>query len=145
MTKLFVYDSLLLPEIREKLIGKKEEGKEAILNGFKRVCVLGEDYPALIRQKGHCVKGEILFNVDETTLKLLTIFEGDEHDLRYVSAEIEGKQVSTQVFLWKTGLDYTIDTEWSLEKFEKESLENYVHVIVPETIQRFHETNFELF
>lgn len=145
MDNLFVYGSLLFPEIRDRLVGKKVEIIDAKLNGFKRVCVLGEDYPALTRKKGHTVQGELLLDIDDPTMKLLTLFEGDEYDLKHVTAELSDKQVLAHAFLWKTGLEYTLDSEWGLKNFRKESLAHYINIIVPEIIQFYRETDFELF
>lgn len=50
MMNVFVYGSLLFPEIAEGLSGQKLEWQDATLNGYSRLALKGADYPAIIKK-----------------------------------------------------------------------------------------------
>ena len=79
MQHLFVYGSLLFPELIEKLTGKNFSFLPAVLFGFQRLAVKDSDYPAIVPEVNKKVDGMLVLDVDRKSMKIFTYFEGDEY------------------------------------------------------------------
>ncbi len=137
MTNVFVYGSLLFPEIAEGLCRQKLSAESAVLNGFARFALKGADYPAIIRKENSKVKGKVLLNLDERALELLTFYEGDEYELIPVKVELSEESVDALVFVWTGGNEFLETFDWNAERFNKESLEFYRDEVIPATIKEY--------
>jgi gamma-glutamylcyclotransferase (GGCT)/AIG2-like uncharacterized protein YtfP len=65
MKQLFVYGTLLFPEIVEKLTGKQFKTSSAVIRKFARKRIVGCNYPAIIEDLYSEVKGILIQDVDE--------------------------------------------------------------------------------
>ena len=137
MQHIFVYGSLLFPEIVEGLTGKSFETQKAVLKNFERHAVAGCDYPAILQKKNAEVKGVLLLNVDCKSLKILTFYEGDEYEQKTVEVESETKKINALVFVWKGENSVLLSEDWEEGKFKKESIKYYINKVVPETVKEF--------
>ena len=137
MQHLFVYGSLLFPELTEKLTGKTFKSVVAILSGFKRFALKGCDYPAIIPKNSSDVEGLLLLNVDEESMKILTFFEGGEYKKQDVVVTSEKKKYTATAFVWAKSELYPEDFDWDLNTFRKASLQFYLEKVVPETVKEF--------
>lgn len=124
--KLFVYGTLQFPEILKRLTGKIFTMKPATLNGFKRCCVKGCDYPALIETKDAITNGIILENVDEKSLKAIDYFEGDEYEKTGVTVLVNGLEVSAITYVWVAEKKRLECTDWDRSFFESNFLIKYL-------------------
>ncbi|MEF2175157.1 MAG: gamma-glutamylcyclotransferase family protein [Candidatus Absconditabacteria bacterium] len=83
MTNLFVYGTLMYPEIVFALTGKYFRSQEAILSNYKRYAIrygnITSPYPGIIPFNNSLVHGNILFDVDEYSLQILDFFEDSEY------------------------------------------------------------------
>ena len=141
MKNLFVYGSLLFPEIVNELTGSNFQSKPAILKDYTRVLVHGADYPAIIKEKKTEVEGMILFNVDSAALNIISFYEGGDYDKVLVTVNENGYKIPALTFVWRSEIDYLSDESWSMEHFKKESLDYYLKEIVPLTLKTYYETN----
>ncbi len=137
MCNLFVYGTLLSPEIVRSLTGKKFLSTPAKLQHFKRYIVKSCDYPAIIPFTDSVIMGMILENVDADSLKLIEFYEGDEYTRKKVIAIAGEKEMAVYAFLWKSETHLLEEKDWDLEIFESNSLKNYLEKIIPETIKSF--------
>ena len=137
MQNLFVYGTLLFPEITEKLTGKSFETLPAILKGYKMYCVKDCDYPAIINEEGAETKGKILLNIDDFDLKILSVYEGDEYEWRKIKVLCNDKLEDAITFVWSNGVDRLESRGWDFADFQKERLEYYLDVIIPDTLDDF--------
>jgi gamma-glutamylcyclotransferase (GGCT)/AIG2-like uncharacterized protein YtfP len=137
MQHLFVYGTLLLPEILKGLTGKSFKTEKAILNGFKRCGIYGCDYPALIPAPDSSVEGQLVFNVDEKSMEILSFYEGTDYEQIEVEVFIQNQQEKATLFVWKSDLEYLGDQDWDKKKFEQNSLSLYLNKIIPETVKEF--------
>ncbi len=131
MQNLFVYGTLLSSEITEKLTGKTFKTLHAVLEGYKMYCVKGCDYPAIIMEEGAETIGKILVNIDDSDLKILSVFEGDEYEKREVKVLCNNKYEDALTFVWANDKDFLVNREWDFEDFQKNRLKFYLDVIVP--------------
>ncbi len=138
MQNIFVYGTLLSPVILEKLTGKSFKTSEAVLFGYKRYCVKNCDYPAIIQQEGSKITGLMIENIDDSTLDLLSFYEGDEYVKERVTINLNGKSTDAFTFVWVHGNEFLENEEWDFRGFEKSSFEHYLDVVIPDTLEEFY-------
>lgn len=76
---LFVYGTLMFPEIRAAVGGQRLAAVPALLPGHRREGVRGEAYPAIIRDPRASVTGCLLRGVGRPALRRIDAFEGPEY------------------------------------------------------------------
>ena len=126
MQNIFVYGTLLSPEITKKLTGKSFETVPASLKGFKIYCVKDCDYPAIVPENGADTSGKIIINVDDIDLIILSLYEGDEYKQRKVKVLCNNKMVDALTFVWVIGNESLENREWDFEGFQRERLDFYL-------------------
>ncbi|WP_319499859.1 gamma-glutamylcyclotransferase family protein [uncultured Draconibacterium sp.] len=141
MMNVFVYGSLLFPEIAEGLCGKKLKSEEATLRGYSRFALKEADYPAIIKKNNAKVKGKVLLNLDENAIYLLTFYEGDDYGMAPVKVETNSGIVNAVAFVWMAGNEFLEDFDWDEGQFESESLAFYRDEIVPATRAEYYRRN----
>ncbi|KAM0264281.1 hypothetical protein ACHAQJ_000770 [Trichoderma viride] len=136
----FFYGTLMAPEVFFSVCyGDREPPKAiqdlhtftpAILDGYCRHRVRFADYPAIIAEEGHCVRGMYATGLTEANLQKLDDFEGNEYErintkvrlLKWVGdKEVEGdlKEASVYVFL---NADELEKREWDFEEFREKKM-----------------------
>ncbi len=138
MQNFFVYGTLLSTEIVKKLTGKSFKTFEAVLSGYKRYSVKGCDYPAIIQNDNSETKGLLINNLDDSSLDIISFYEGDEYEKKKVTVLTGGKPETALAFIWGKGEEYLENENWDLYRFEKESLDHYLNVVIPETLEEFY-------
>jgi len=137
MQHVFVYGSLLFPEIVKGLTGRSFQTKEAMLNGYHRCAVKDADYPAIVERPGSQVNGKILLNLDNRSYEILRFFEGDEYQCVKVDVQTANGKFSACVFVW-VGVDKMLEqTDWNPELFRENGLADYIDFIIPRTVREF--------
>jgi gamma-glutamylcyclotransferase (GGCT)/AIG2-like uncharacterized protein YtfP len=137
MQNVFVYGSLLFPEIVTGLTGISFSSEQATLPHFKRCGIKEADYPAIIENDGTNVQGKILFDVNEIALKQLAFFEGEDYEILKATAFCNGEKVQVLLFCWIGPHSSLTNEDWDAELFENESLEYYTEVIIPATVKEY--------
>lgn len=128
MADLFVYGTLMFPEVVKELTGNEFITKKAAIAGYVRYGING--IPGIIKKKKSKVTGKLLLDVDNESLNKITFFEGKEYDLNQVIT-LQNKVVKT--FIWNSQIETKI--EWIPEEFER-NIETYIHeVVIPSKIQ----------
>lgn len=138
MQHIFVYGSLLFPEITKKLTGKSFKTFPAILEGYKMYGVRDCDYPAIVQQEGSKTVGLLIENMDDLSLAIISFYEGEEYEKRQVTVNSDSKSTDVLTFVWVNGYEFLVNEEWDFRKFEKSSLEHYLDVVIPETLEAFY-------
>lgn len=141
MMNVFVYGSLLFPEIADGLCGQKLKSKNATLSGYARFALKGADYPAIIKKDNSTMEGKVLLNLDENAIYLLTFYESDEYAIATVKVETGSGIANAITFVWIGGNEFLEDFDWDKEQFESESLEFYRDEIVPATRAEYYRRN----
>ncbi|KAF4120544.1 AIG2-like family [Geosmithia morbida] len=101
----------------------------AILHGYCRHRVKSADYPAIIQEEGHSVRGIYATGLTDANLVKLDYFEGSEYERKGVKVRLvqdgtaltggEEKDAVAYVFLLSNRLERG---EWDFEHFRKEKM-----------------------
>ncbi len=137
MQHVFVYGSLLFPEIVEGLTGRKFEAQDATLQNYVRRAVKNNDYPAVVPFEGEQVSGKILLNVDMRSLEALRFFEGDEYACVDIKVKVNSEEITACIFVWTGDAGALEKGDWDPHIFERKALADYVRYVVPETVNDF--------
>lgn len=138
---LFVYGTLMVPEIQEALLQKKVKSKDAILEGFSANCIIyGQyitEYPFLKPGTGISVKGKIIYPISGMDLSLIKYYEGSEYILANVSVTVDGKDMDVPTFMLKKKDRVEYGPQWEYDKFISEYLESYTTEIIPQLLRNY--------
>ncbi|HKI88295.1 MAG TPA: gamma-glutamylcyclotransferase family protein [Draconibacterium sp.] len=137
MPHIFVYGSLLFPELLTALTGNSFIYSPAILYGFKRFRVKGCDFPAIIEETRSKTEGLLIENVDEKSMEILSFFEGDEYREEKVTIFISDKEITAITFIWGADKSLLVNRDWDANEFKNKSLDYYLDKVVPETLVAF--------
>ena len=135
MQNIFVYGTLLSPEIITKLTGKTFKTTPAVLSGYKKYCVKDFDYPAVIQIDDSITSGMVLENVDDYSLYVISFYEGNEYEKLKVNINLNDESKEVLVFVWVKGQELLENKEWDFHHFQKNKLKYYIDVVIPETIE----------
>lgn len=77
---LFVYGTLIQPQVQQKVIGRLVPGVPDGLEGFQKETIVLEDgvFPILVKAKGSIVKGWVL-QITNTELASIDEYEGSAY------------------------------------------------------------------
>lgn len=110
---LFVYGTLLFPEVLTALLGRCPPARPARLHGHRRLALRGRDYPALVAAEGHTVEG-MLLAVTAAELARLDAYEAEEY--RRVAVRVEdgagAAPVAAWVYLWNGPAGALAERDW---------------------------------
>jgi gamma-glutamylcyclotransferase (GGCT)/AIG2-like uncharacterized protein YtfP len=138
MQNIFVYGTLLSSGIIKKLTGKSFKTFAAVLPGYKLYRVKNCDYPAIIQNEGSEINGLIIENVNDSSLAVISFYEGDEYEKKQVTVFVNGNPEVALAFVWAKEIELLEDTGWDFREFENNSLEHYINIVIPETLKEFH-------
>jgi hypothetical protein len=112
--------------------------KAAMLDDYSRRRVSGEDYPGIMPEQAHCVRGTLATGLTETNLYRLDYFEGSEYEritvkVKILKSEIlsEGKteneveqEVDAFVYIFKNPARLE-EREWDYDEFRRDKLRKW--------------------
>lgn len=137
MKNVFVYGTLLFPEILNGLTGSRFQSVEAVLPGYKRHLVKNGSYPAVVATKNEKVYGKLINDVDQRSLDILRYYEGEDYKCTEAEVIVTEKSLNALVFVWNAELHYLAESDWKIEAFKHDFLQEYIQEVVPETVEAF--------
>lgn len=128
---VFVYGSLMFPEVIRAVTGVEPEYEEATLEGHARRCVRGERYPAVEAAPGASVSGRVYLGLPVDALAILDEYENVDEGV-YVKARLpvrtaDGRTLQAQVYVAGPALDGRLEGDWDPAGF---SLDEYLDEVV---------------
>jgi len=110
--------------------------KPAILHDYCRHRVLHADYPGIIPEKGHTVRGTYVTGLTDGDIWRLDTFEGGQYSRDKVSVVLlidadhdagknEGEVVETETYVFTEGDEWLERVEWDYEVFRKEKMHRW--------------------
>lgn len=110
----------------------------AILHGYCRRRVRYADYPGMIEDAEHAVRGTIVSGISKANLERLDFFEGGQYDRRVVrpkllveegdektgAGNVEGEQIVTESYIYLNKNDLE-DKEWDFSEFKRDKLQKW--------------------
>lgn len=144
MYNIFVYGSLMFPEIVKTMTGNNFERSEAVLKDHKKYRINDPDRdfkgPAMIREEGGQTKGVVLLDVDQSSKNIIEKCE-HEYELDKVLVETNKQEIEALAYIGSNfNKDYLYGS-WSKDYFEENYLDLYVEKIVPEFVQKIKKDN----
>lgn len=126
-SRLFAYGTLQVPEVLQAVIGGQRDGTPAQLPGFRRFCVPGKPYPAIVADASSCVPGLLFEGLSAADLQLLDYYEGELYERRELLVTVQSTEVLAQSYVLGAAHHALIAEEaWSLQRFEREQLASYL-------------------
>ncbi|KFA62145.1 hypothetical protein S40285_01711 [Stachybotrys chlorohalonatus IBT 40285] len=137
----FFYGTLMAPEVFFSVCYNDPKPHEAIRNlhtftpavleDYCRHRVQFADYPGIIPEKGHSVRGIYATGLTDANMQKLDYFEGSEYERRQVTVvlkklegekEIDGESKKTSVYVFISP-EHLEKGEWDFETFRKEKMQ----------------------
>lgn len=114
----------------------------AILHGYSRRRVKYADYPGIIQQEGHVVRGTYATGLTSANMSHLDFFEGGQYERRTAKVRLltsvgddkgkgneEGEEVDARVYVYKDKYRHDLDEkEWDFEEFRRDKMQNWTIV-----------------
>ena len=128
-TDVFVYGSLMVPEVLEAVVGRHFDARPAELHGFARCSVADPDRrakgPVLLAEEGAVTWGLVLRGVDAASLARLDAFERRFH-LIEVDVVTNGRAERVKMFELPDVSRLPLVRGWSVEAFRARHLAAYL-------------------
>ena len=138
---LFVYGTLLIPDLLHALFGKKIYSIPAVLENHSVYTSLNKgvesDYPFLVQENLCKTKGKVLYGLNKADWELLSFYESDEYELKEVNVKIPSGLISVKTYYPKNELSIIKGNTWNIDRFIEECLPKYLSDVIPETINEF--------
>jgi len=143
----FFYGTLMAPEVLHRVcygtskIPQDQAAflsiKPAILHDYCRHRVRWADYPGIIPEKGHTVRGSYVTGLTDGDIWRLDRFEGGQYKRKEVRVKVlkefgnkgdekgEGEEVVTQTYIFIAGDDALEKGEWDYDVFRREKMHRW--------------------
>lgn len=135
--KLFVYGTLMFPEIRSALVRREFETFPAVLQGYRRSAVVlagRAPVPGIVVDETASVTGLVLRGVDRKSLWIFDTFEGVKDGLytrlRVTVKDGEGKAVEALTYVSGPAVREMLKEDWDPESFRRRHLVAYRRRII---------------
>lgn len=124
---MFVYGTLLNDEVLEIILGRRPVKRSASLQGYKRVKVSGQRYPAILPDENSKVDGAILTGLSDSDLKHLDEYEGREYEKVAVVVVAGDVSQRCMTYMFRPEYNDLLSNEaWSNESFRKNYLQRFL-------------------
>lgn len=129
MTNLFVYGTLLNDEVMQALVGKTFQTKPAALGGYLVSCLADRAAPGMVASDGAIARGQLVLDVDDISLQMITEWEGSDYTATSVTVKLEdGNSVKCLTFVWNGSV---LEEPWDNLRFREEALAWYLETDIP--------------
>lgn len=122
----------MFPQVMRALLGYIPEHEKISLPGYQRKAIRNEIYPGAFQQQGSVIEGRLWYDLDQRSLEILDLFEGDfyEHQNISISAENKGDIVARIYIVRPENLSMLSEELWDKVKFQREELQGYIQMCV---------------
>lgn len=127
--RLFVYGTLMFPEVFEAVCGVRPAAQAASLQGYARRRVRDAVYPALVECAGARTDGLLLDAIDAAQWRQLDAFEGALYKRVTVHVErgTDGLKLAAQTYVAAPqSRHHILDEPWQLPAFDARELARYL-------------------
>jgi len=118
---LFVYGTLLFPEIRNLIGGRIFESQAASITGFEIFRVKDAHYPGVIRTAPGMVTGQILGDITEEELDRFDQYEGESYQRSRIEVRVDNSGEVMDAWIYEipeaTAGEILSDEAWTKEWF----------------------------
>jgi gamma-glutamylcyclotransferase (GGCT)/AIG2-like uncharacterized protein YtfP len=118
---LFVYGTLMYPEVLDVLLGRTPDMAPASLHGWRAAALADRVYPGLVAAPG-AASGRLLLGLDAHEMEVLDAFEDVLYERRLLEL-VDGGQAMTYVWLDATQV---LPHDWDAHHFVTTELTAYI-------------------
>lgn len=125
---MFVYGSLMHPEVLTRVMGRTATMQPAQLPGFRRGPVRGESFPGVVPAIGRQVSGQLVKGVEASELARLDAFEDDFYirEPHIILTEDRERQTA-DVYVVHPEYQHLVDAaDWDYEAFVAQDLQAFI-------------------
>lgn len=128
MAKLFVYGSLMNDEVLRALLHRRLAQQQATLNDYRRVKVMGEQYPAIYPDTNSLVEGKLITHILPKQLACLDEFEGSYYQRAPVVVFTEdNKEHKCDAYIFKNEYRHLLsDDDWCNTHFRTHHMASFL-------------------
>ena len=119
MHKLFAYGTLMCEDIMTSVAGSAHSIGLATLEHFRRLEIVNEHYPGMVRSPRHVVEGMVYGNISDAALHKLDLFEGDMYERIQVNVRLRDGTI-INVFTYIISPEYRHclkPVDWDFDEF----------------------------
>lgn len=120
---IFAYGTLMDADIMSHVSGVTGRGTNAVLEGYARYRVSGEQYPGIVPEGGGKVEGMVYFDISADQVRRLDIFEGEMYSREKIKVKIVGENTTAEVMAYVVKpehVHFLTRKPWDFEGFLKE-------------------------
>jgi gamma-glutamylcyclotransferase (GGCT)/AIG2-like uncharacterized protein YtfP len=124
---LFAYGTLMFAPVIRSVIGRVPECCPAAVDGYRRLQVVGELFPGLVRESGGGkVEGILYSDIHPFEWERLTSFEDDFYELEQVAVVCpQGERVALAYLVPSSRRSVLSENPWSVELFRQQYLSRF--------------------
>ena len=128
VSEIFVYGTLIFPQVMEAVTGRPHEGQTAKLHNFAAYKVVGDVYPGIWHLEGVTTDGILYQDISPEDLEVLDRYEGEEYNRELLEVETEdGNMHRAWAYTYRPAYRHMLsETPWNAEYFNESELEAYV-------------------
>lgn len=128
---LFVYGTLIHPDIYHLVTGTRKAGEQATAEGFEVLGVQGQSFPGMIEKPGFIASGILYRNLTEDELDRLDYYEDDFYVRKAIEITIQsqpGKNELAWAYLVPESNHHVLSREqWDYSDFCKNHLNDFMN------------------
>ena len=117
--RYFFYGTLMDADVLRAVTDTEATMEPAVLRGWRRVGVRGEDYPIIVRDMSSRVDGVVVRGLDTRAAARLASYEGAEYTLIKTTVLCRGRRIATNVFAPRPGRLLKTENAWNFEAWRK--------------------------
>lgn len=96
---LFVYGSLIIPDVLDALLGRRPRQVEASLPGWSARCLRGVAYPGLVADASSSAAGLVLDDLTAREIALIDDWESDFYERERVHPLVDGRPIEADAYV----------------------------------------------
>src|SRR5262245_53359830 len=96
---LFVYGSLIVPDVLDALLGRIPDGVDASLPGWSARCLRGLEYPGLVADDDATAVGQLTYDLTADEIALIDEWESDFYERQLVHPVVDGSVVPADAYV----------------------------------------------
>lgn len=129
MTNIFTYGSLMYAPVWQRVVRDEYQSQVAVLRGYSRYAVKGEDYPAIIPSDvSDQQQGQVYLDISLSDLQRLDEFEGEYYQRLSVELETDAAElIAADAYVLKPEYRHILaDNLWDVDAFEHQGLKRFL-------------------
>ena len=129
MYAVFTYGSLMFESVWKRVVQGDYPSSHASLDGYRRLSVINETYPALVPVPGtHSIQGVVYQGVSHDDIGRLDEFEGDYYRREEVEVIIAGGQrMISYTYVFRPEYQQLLSTrDWNPDTFRRNGLDAFL-------------------